>query len=71
MNCYKYEFQHRYRFGLRDRFQESLYEGMARFPGAPVEWVTGQNLDKCPTFVQFLSNLCPSFVYVQYLSNLG
>ena len=27
-----------------------------------------QILDKCPGFVQHLSNLCPSFVNVQYLS---
>ena len=28
----------------------------------------GQFLDKCQSFVHFLSNFCPSFVNVQYLS---
>ena len=37
--------------------------------GTGVERVFGQCLDKCPIFVQILSNICPSFVHVQSLSN--
>ena len=37
--------------------------------GAGVEWVVGQTLDKLFSNVQYLSNICQSFVHVQSLSN--
>ena len=38
--------------------------------GAGVRWGFGQNLDKCPNFVQTLSKLCPWFVQSPSMSKL-